>query len=60
MNLLQDDQIMLLKGGSFEIALLRLCRAYDVNTNSVIFGNTFLPLDAFNGLSKFCFTGYIC
>ena len=53
MNLLQDDQIMLLKGGSFEIALLRLTRAYDVQTNSVIFGHTYIPLDAFSGLSEY-------
>ena len=53
MNLLQDDQIMLLKGGSFEIALLRLCRAYDVQTKSVIFGNQFVPTEAFSNLSKY-------
>ena len=53
MNLLQDDQIMLLKGGSFEIALLRLTRAYDVPTNSVIFGHAYVPLDAFAGLSTY-------
>ena len=39
--------------GSFEIALLRLCRAYDLATNSVIFGSAFVPLDAFINLSKY-------
>ncbi|KAK2172637.1 hypothetical protein NP493_944g01050, partial [Ridgeia piscesae] len=51
MSLLQDDQIMLLKGGSFEIALLRLCTAYDIQTNSVIFGASFIPLEAFTNLN---------
>jgi len=50
MNLLQDDQIMLLKGGSFEIALLRLTRAYDPQTNSVVFGDQYITLDAFGAL----------
>ena len=52
MSLLQDDQIMLLKGGSFEIALLRLCRAFDVETARVIFGSFFVPLEAFEILGK--------
>ncbi|ESO86573.1 hypothetical protein LOTGIDRAFT_129003, partial [Lottia gigantea] len=50
MDLSQDDQIMLLKAGSFELALLQLCRAYDVASNSVIFGNSYIPLDAFHAL----------
>ena len=52
MSLLQDDQIMLLKGGSFEIALLRLCRAFDVETARVIFGNYYVPLETFEILGK--------
>lgn len=47
MDLSQDDQIMLLKAGSFELALIRCCRVYDAATNSVVFGNTILPLDVF-------------
>ena len=39
--------------GSFEIALLRLCRAFDPDTNSVIFGNTFISLEAFTGLREY-------
>lgn len=39
--------------GSFEIALLRLCRAFDVQQNSVIFGENFITLDAFQSLGKF-------
>ncbi|KAK6185661.1 hypothetical protein SNE40_007843 [Patella caerulea] len=50
MDLSQDDQIMLLKAGSFELALLQLCRAYDEITNSVIFGNSYIPLEAFSAL----------
>lgn len=51
MDLSQDDQIMLLKAGSFELALLQACRVFDPNTNRVIFGNHFLPLDAFTSLN---------
>nr|KAG5688540.1 hypothetical protein BaRGS_010175 [Batillaria attramentaria] len=50
MDLSQDDQIMLLKAGSFELALLQACRVYDPNTNRIIFGNHFLPLEAFSSL----------
>ena len=46
--------------GSFEIALLRLCRAYNMQNNSVIFGNTFMPLEAFSNLSKYAVLGYKC
>ncbi len=36
--------------GSFEIALLRLCSAYDVGKNHVIFGSSVVPLEAFSNL----------
>ena len=39
--------------GSFEVALLRLCQAFDVESNSVIFGSAYVPLDVFQNLSKF-------
>ncbi|XP_023930652.1 probable nuclear hormone receptor HR3 isoform X2 [Lingula anatina] len=52
MGLSQDDQIMLLKAGSFELALLRLCRAFDPSTNSVLFGSCFVPLEAFATLNE--------
>ncbi|XP_064596042.1 probable nuclear hormone receptor HR3 isoform X2 [Liolophura sinensis] len=52
MDLSQDDQIMLLKAGSFELALIRLVQAYDAPSNSVIFGNSFVPLDAFTSLNE--------
>ncbi|KAK3096225.1 hypothetical protein FSP39_024661 [Pinctada imbricata] len=51
MDLSQDDQIMLLKAGSFELALVRACRVYDVSMNSVVFGNTILPLNVFDGFN---------
>lgn len=47
MKLPQEDQIVLLKSGSFELSILRMSRYYDLNTNSVMYGETFLPLDAF-------------
>ncbi|XP_067653486.1 probable nuclear hormone receptor HR3 isoform X4 [Haliotis asinina] len=52
MDLSQDDQIMLLKAGSFELALMQVCRVYDSASDSVIFGNNFVPLDAFSVLSE--------
>jgi nuclear receptor subfamily 1 group F protein 4 len=51
-NLLQDDQIMLLKGGSFEIALLRFCRVFNPENNSILLGSTFVPLEAFKAISE--------
>uniref|UniRef100_A0A2C9K1K7 Nuclear hormone receptor HR3 n=1 Tax=Biomphalaria glabrata TaxID=6526 RepID=A0A2C9K1K7_BIOGL len=51
MELSQDDQIMLLKAGSFELALMQLCRVFDAATNRVVFGNMFLPLEAFANLT---------
>ena len=35
------------------MALMQLCHVFDADTNRVIFGNTFLPLEAFANLSKF-------
>ncbi|XP_060076316.1 probable nuclear hormone receptor HR3 [Ylistrum balloti] len=52
MDLSQDDQIMLLKAGSFELGLIRCCRVFDVVRNSVVFGNTLLPLEAFDGFNE--------
>ncbi|CAL4091677.1 unnamed protein product, partial [Meganyctiphanes norvegica] len=43
----QDDQIVLLKAGSFELAILRMSRYYDVNQNCVVYGDTLLPREAF-------------
>ncbi|XP_041356362.1 probable nuclear hormone receptor HR3 isoform X2 [Gigantopelta aegis] len=51
MDLSQDDQIMLLKAGSFELALLQACRVYDSETGSIVFGNSYIPLDAFSLLN---------
>ncbi|XP_059470450.1 probable nuclear hormone receptor HR3 isoform X2 [Neocloeon triangulifer] len=47
MKLSQDDQIVLLKAGSFELAALRMSRYYDVNSGCVLYGDTMLPQDAF-------------
>lgn len=52
MDLSQDDQIMLLKAGSFELALIRLCRVYESSTKRVIFGSVFLPLKAFAAFNE--------
>nr|CAG4651729.1 EOG090X044C [Triops cancriformis] len=47
MKLSQDDQIVLLKAGSFEQAMLRMSRYFDVAQQAVLFGDTLLPLEAF-------------
>lgn len=52
MDLSQDDQIMLLKAGSFELALIRACRVFDERTNSIIFGNAIVPLSVFSAFNE--------
>nr|BAP76394.1 hormone receptor HR3 [Thermobia domestica] len=47
MKLSQDDQIVLLKAGSFELAVLRMSRYFDLTQNAVLYGDTMLPQDAF-------------
>ncbi|XP_027202446.2 nuclear hormone receptor 3 ROR-beta isoform X2 [Dermatophagoides pteronyssinus] len=47
MKLSQDDQIVLLKAGSFELCCLRMSRYYDLNTKQVVFNGGLMPIDAF-------------
>ncbi|UYV68819.1 RORB [Cordylochernes scorpioides] len=47
MKISQDDQILLLKAGSFELCLLRMTRYYDPMTGGVLYGQTLMPLDVF-------------
>uniref|UniRef100_A0A1S4GZV4 Probable nuclear hormone receptor HR3 n=1 Tax=Anopheles gambiae TaxID=7165 RepID=A0A1S4GZV4_ANOGA len=47
MRLSQDDQILLLKTGSFELAIVRMSRLMDLSTNSVLYGDIMLPQEAF-------------
>ncbi|XP_043287580.1 probable nuclear hormone receptor HR3 isoform X1 [Venturia canescens] len=47
LKLTQDDQIVLLKAGSFELAVLRMSRYLDLQQNCVLYGDTMLPQDAF-------------
>ncbi|KAL0268987.1 UNVERIFIED_CONTAM: hypothetical protein PYX00_010742 [Menopon gallinae] len=47
MKLSQDDQIVLLKAGSFELAVLRMSRYFDLSQNCVLYADTLLPQDAF-------------
>ncbi|KAL3288838.1 hypothetical protein HHI36_003285 [Cryptolaemus montrouzieri] len=47
MKLSQDDQIVLLKTGSFELAIIRMSRYLDLSQNCVLYGDTMLPQDAF-------------
>lgn len=43
----QDDQIVLLKAGSFELCCLRISRYFDLETNKLLFGNGLIPMDLF-------------
>lgn len=47
LKLSQDDQIVLLKLGSFELCILRMSRYYDIVSNSVLYGDVMLPQEAF-------------
>ncbi|XP_058448120.1 ecdysone-induced protein 78C isoform X2 [Malaya genurostris] len=47
MRLSQDDQILLLKTGSFELAIVRMSRLMDLSTSSVLYGDIMLPQDVF-------------
>nr|ACH86113.1 molt-regulating transcription factor HaHR3 [Helicoverpa armigera] len=44
MKLTQDDQILLLKSGSFELAIVRLSRLIDVNRDQVLYGDAVLSI----------------
>lgn len=43
----QDDQIVLLKAGSFELCCLRISRYFDLETSQLLFGNGLIPMDLF-------------
>lgn len=43
MKLSQDDQILLLKTGSFELAIVRMSRLMDLSQNTVLYGEVMLP-----------------
>ncbi|XP_031640742.1 probable nuclear hormone receptor HR3 isoform X4 [Contarinia nasturtii] len=47
MRLSQDDQILLLKTGSFELAIVRMSRLMDLSQNVVLYGDVLLPQEAF-------------
>ncbi|XP_054708984.1 probable nuclear hormone receptor HR3 [Uloborus diversus] len=47
MKLSQDDQIVLLKSGGFELSIIRMSRYYDLPSRSVLFGESLLPAEAF-------------
>lgn len=42
-----STQILLLKTGSFELAIVRMSRLMDLSTNSVLYGDVVLPQEAF-------------
>ncbi|XP_029283221.1 nuclear receptor ROR-alpha A-like isoform X2 [Cottoperca gobio] len=50
MDLCQNDQIVLLKAGSLEVVLVRMCRLFDSQNNSVYFDGKFAGPDVFKAL----------
>ncbi|CAL1267841.1 unnamed protein product [Larinioides sclopetarius] len=48
MKLSQDDQIVLLKSGGFELSIIRMSRYYDLASRSVLYGESLLPVEAFS------------
>ncbi|XP_070506342.1 probable nuclear hormone receptor HR3 isoform X2 [Chironomus tepperi] len=47
MRLSQDDQILLLKTGSFELAIIRMSRLMDLSQNAVLYGDVMLHQEVF-------------
>ncbi|KAM3842316.1 nuclear receptor ROR-alpha A-like, partial [Diretmus argenteus] len=67
MELCQNDQIVLLKAGSLEVVLVRMCRAFDTQSNTVYFDGKYAGPDVFKALgcddlimSVFDFTKSMC
>ncbi|XP_053281875.1 nuclear receptor ROR-alpha A isoform X1 [Pleuronectes platessa] len=50
MDLCQNDQIVLLKAGSLEVVLVRMCRVFDSQHNTVYFDGKFAGPDVFRAL----------
>ncbi|XP_054588478.1 nuclear receptor ROR-alpha A isoform X1 [Nothobranchius furzeri] len=50
MELCQNDQIVLLKAGSLEVILVRMCRVFDSENNSVYFDGKLASPDVFKAL----------
>lgn len=47
MQLTQEHQILLLKGAAFEMALVRASEYYDVETERILFKDTYVPVSLF-------------
>ncbi|XP_056134278.1 nuclear receptor ROR-alpha A-like isoform X2 [Lampris incognitus] len=50
MELCQNDQIVLLKAGSLEVVFVRMCRALDMQNNTVYFDGKYAGPDVFKAL----------
>ncbi|XP_010885788.1 nuclear receptor ROR-beta-like isoform X2 [Esox lucius] len=50
MDLCQNDQIILLKAGCLEVLLIRMCRAFNVNNNTIFFDGKFASAQFFKAL----------
>jgi len=54
MMLMRDDCCDVLDDvtGSFEIAMLRFCRVFNVDNNSVLLGSQYIALDVLQAISE--------
>ncbi|XP_007571233.1 nuclear receptor ROR-beta-like [Poecilia formosa] len=50
MDLCQNDQIILLKAGCLEVLLIRMCRAFNSNNNTIFFNGKFASAQFFKAL----------
>uniref|UniRef100_A0A672I3U9 RAR-related orphan receptor C b n=1 Tax=Salarias fasciatus TaxID=181472 RepID=A0A672I3U9_SALFA len=50
MDLCQNDQIILLKAGCLEVLLIRMCRAFNMNNNTIFFNGKFASAQFFKAL----------
>uniref|UniRef100_A0A915HXP3 NR LBD domain-containing protein n=1 Tax=Romanomermis culicivorax TaxID=13658 RepID=A0A915HXP3_ROMCU len=48
LGLVQEDQIMLLKAGAFQISILRMTQLYVMRTDHILYGGVYLPISFFS------------
>ncbi|XP_054543724.1 nuclear receptor ROR-alpha isoform X2 [Talpa occidentalis] len=59
MELCQNDQIVLLKAGSLEVVFIRMCRAFDSQSNTVYFDGKYASPDVFKSLGCEDFISFV-
>jgi hypothetical protein len=45
-------KVLFFSTGSFEIALLRFCRVFNLENNSVLLGSSYVPFEVLKAISK--------